>query len=274
VSIGFEIEMIESIGKDSIALHYQPLIRSNGNVAGMEALMRWHHHARGPMSPEAFIPIFERSGLMVQLSRWALEQACFDAVAWSNGLVVAANLSAVQFERDDLPRLVRSVLDRSRLAPDRLELEVTETTLQSAGDVANAMFQIREHGVHLVLAGFGVGASAPSFLDAFPFSKLKIASRLVSSLETSVSARSIIHMIVELGHARGLAVAAEGVETPGQLAFLRNEGCDWIQGFLIGRPAPISTMTHYTGTAIADLGPKLPQSEYRIVGDPQIRVDA
>lgn len=216
----------------------------------MEALMRWHHRERGPISPEAFIPIFEQSAAIVPLSRWALGQACLDAASWLRPLLVAVNLSAIQIDEEDVPALVSAELTRSGLAPQRLELEVMGAALATdARPIATTMTRLRTLGVGIVLTDFGVGDAGLSCLRSYPFSKLKIARGLVGSIETSASARSIIHMAVELGHSRELCVAAEGVETPAQRAFLEHEGCDWMQGFLIGRPAPIETLGELTGNA-------------------------
>ncbi len=244
--------MFATIGNDAIALHYQPLAGKDGDVAGMEALMRWHHQQRGPISPEAFIPIFEQSGLIVPLSRWALGQACHDAASWARPLQVAVNLSAIQFDKENLLDLVRAALGQSGLASERLELEVTDRSLVSSpARTAATMAELRREGVHIALAGFTGDRAALSRLKNFPFSKVKIARELVAQLDTAAPARSVVRMIIELAHSRGLAVAAEGVETPEQQSFLEAEGCDWLQGFLIGRPAPIEALSAMTGGSVA-----------------------
>jgi EAL domain-containing protein (putative c-di-GMP-specific phosphodiesterase class I) len=240
--------MPASLGGDALTLHYQPVADRGGVIVGMEALMRWHHHDRGPVSPEAFIPIFERSGLIVPVSRWALGLACRDGASWQRPLQIAVNLSAMQFGHDDLPALVETVLDQSGLAPERLELEVTEAALVSGGDgVARTMRRLRNAGVAIVLADFGTGRSGPAYLKDYPFSGVKIARGLTTQFEQSASARSIIHMVIELAHSLGLHVAADDVETPEQLGFLVTEGCDRVQGFLIGRPGPINLHAALTG---------------------------
>lgn len=242
--------MLSSIGDDSITLHYQPLADADGRVAGMEALMRWHHAARGPISPEAFIPIFEESGLILPISRWAMGCACADAAKWRRPLTVAVNLSRVQFDSEDLPELVRQSLSASGLAPQRLELEVTESILAHDSETVLAILrQLRGLGIKVALAGLGSESFLQSQVKEFPFSKLKIARGVVTSLETSESARSIAHMIIDLGHSLNLPVAAEGVETHDQLAFLEQQGCDWMQGFLIGRPQPAAELATLTGNS-------------------------
>jgi EAL domain-containing protein (putative c-di-GMP-specific phosphodiesterase class I) len=210
--------------------------------------MRRHHRDRGRMSPEAFIPIFERSGLIDPVSRWALEQACTEAAGWSKPLQVAVNISAIQFDRDDLPALVGGVLERTALDPARLELEVTERALVTDGAaVSRTMRRLRRLGVEIALAGFGTGRSDPSYLKDFPFSRVKVARALVAQIEASAPARSILGMVIALGHSLGLAVAADDVETEEQLAFLAGEGCDRVQGFLVGRPGPIELHAALTG---------------------------
>jgi EAL domain-containing protein (putative c-di-GMP-specific phosphodiesterase class I) len=250
-----------AFGADALELHYQPVADGAGRIVGLEALMRWHHRRRGSISPEAFIPIFERSGLIGPVSRWALARACGDAVAWPRPLQVAVNLSAMQFDSGDLPDIVGAVLGRSGLAPARLELEVTEAALaRDAGGVARTIRRLRALGVAVALADFGTGRSGPSYLKDFAFSRLKLARSLVAELEHSASARSIVHMLIALGHSLGLAVAADAVETPGQLAFLAAEGCDRVQGFLIGRPGPIHLHAALTGRNASSLPPPPPQA--------------
>ncbi len=244
--------MFATIGHDAITLHYQPIAGPGGVIVGMEALMRWHHQQRGPISPEAFIPIFEQSGMIVPLSRWALGRACEQAASWERPLQVAVNLSAIQFDRENLFELVRTALGQSRLVPERLELEVTAPALAVAPERTIAtMRDLRARRVEIALAGFTGDRASLALMKDFPFSKVKIARELVAQLETAASARSIVGMIVELAHARGLTVAAEGVETAAQKAILESEGCDWLQGYLIGRPAPIDELAGLTGGSIA-----------------------
>ncbi len=253
--------MFSTLAHDSIALHYQPLAECGGGVVGFEALMRWHHQRRGAISPEAFIPIFENSGLMLPLSRWALNQACLEAASWAEPLIVSANLSAVQFEQEDLPDLVREALERSGLSPERLELEVTGAAMQAdPGKSLRALQALRELGIGLALDDFGTERSTPEHARDFPFSKIKIDGSFVAGIESSASARAVIHMVIELGHSRHLTVAAKGVETHSQFGYLQDQGCDLIQGFLIGRPAPASEFGVLTG-ALAEDAPASSETE-------------
>lgn len=245
--------MFSTLSHDSITLQYQPLSDGPGNVVGFESLMRWHHQHRGAISPEAFIPIFEHCGLIVPLSQWALRQACLDAAKWKRPLRVSVNLSPVQFQTDDLGGFVEAVIDETGLAPDRLELEVTEAAL--TGDTPGAraaLARLSALGVRIAVDDAGGGVALSFLLQEYPVSSIKIARQIVASIEVSASARSIIHMIMLVGRSMHVPVAAKGVETGGQLAFLRQQGCDLMQGFLMGRPASIETLVALTGNAVGD----------------------
>jgi EAL domain-containing protein (putative c-di-GMP-specific phosphodiesterase class I) len=241
--------MFPTLADDAITLHYQPLARCTGGVAGFEALIRWHHRQRGPVSPEAFIPVSERSGLIAPLSRWALAAACRQAASWNANLVVAVNVSAAQFaEERDLPGLVAGLLAESGLEAERLELELTEAAVVADRSRAiSVMRGLRELGVGLALDDFGAHGPALGAIRDFPFSKIKIDGTVVAGIEHSASARSIIRMVIDLAHALGRDVAAEGVETMEQRAFLEAAGCDFAQGYCYGRPRPIETFGGLTG---------------------------
>lgn len=247
--------MISTMSDDSMTLHYQPLTDVQGKVVSFESLMRWHHQRRGPISPEAFIPIFENSRLIVPLSRWALRQACLDAVRWKRPLQVSVNLSPFQFIEDDLPELVATVLNETGLAPERLELEITETALAAdSARALTALSKLTAQGVRIALDDAG-SLFLPVLLQNYPFSKIKIARDVVSNIEASPSARSIVHMIMLVARSLHVVIAAKGVETGEQLAYLREQGCDLIQGYLVGRPAPIEAFAAVTGNTSADFAP-------------------
>lgn len=248
--------MISTLSDDSIMLHYQPLVDGRGKVVGFESLMRWHHQNRGMISPEAFIPIFENCGLIAPLSRWALRQACMDAVRWKRPLRVSVNVSPVQLFGDDLPSLVATVLDETGLSPERLELEVTEATLTAdPGGALVILWRLGGQGVRIALDDAGNGVTLPFLLQDYPFSTIKIDRSLVAQIETSASARSVVHFITLAGTTMHVPVAAKGVETTGQLAYLREQGCDVIQGYLVGRPAPIESFSLVTGNAPSEVPP-------------------
>lgn len=245
--------MITTEADDKIALHYQPILDFTGRVVGLEALMRWHHRRRGTISPEAFIPVFEQSGLILPLSRWALSEACAEAARWTTKLNVAVNLSPIQFQYDDIPALVRQALGQTGLAPERLELEITEAAINADPlGALSTLLQLEHMGVHLVLDDFGIGDSKPTLLNDYPFSKVKIDTSFIAKLEISASARRILKMIIEHAHSLDRIVVAEGVETDAQVALLADARCDLMQGFLSGRPAAIESFAALTGAS--DMG--------------------
>lgn len=246
--------MLSTSVDDSITLHYQPLVESDGDVVGFEALVRWHHQRRGSISPEAFIPVSENSGLILPLSRWAIKQACLAAASWRRPLQVSVNLSPLQLQQGDLPALVGSVLAETGLAPERLELEMTDVALiaDPAGTL-KTLLELAAQGVRIAFDDARGDAALPFYLRDYPFSRVKIACKLVASIETSASARSIIHMILLVGRSLNVPVAAKGVETGNQLTYLIDQGCDLLQGFLVGQPAPIASFAALTGNAAEEV---------------------
>ena len=248
--------MLPAGSDDSITLHYQPFTDTGGTVLGFEALMRWHHQQRGAISPEAFIPVFEHCGAILPLSRWALKQACLDAVCWRRPLKVSVNLSPVQFQQDDVPAIVEATLGETGIAPERLELEITEAAFAADAERAGPiLLKLAALGVRLTFDDVGAGVALPFHLQDYPFSKIKIARSVVEYAEVSASARSIIHMIVLVGRSMNVPVAAKGIETAGQLSILIKEGCEFIQGFFLSRPAAMSNFAGMTGNVPSDFSP-------------------
>jgi diguanylate cyclase len=235
-------ELREGIANEAMELHYQPLARAeDGEVCGFEALVRWRHPARGMVPPMDFIPIAEESGLILPLGEWVLRRACADAAAWDRPLRIAVNLSPVQLHQPDLPALVHSVLLETGLAPARLELEVTETALFK--DYQRALDNLRRLkalGVRIAMDDFGTGYSSLSTLQSFPFDKIKIDKSFVENIHRHERATAIVRAVLSLGRSLDIPVTAEGVETAEQLAFLRSEACAEVQGYAIGRPAPLN----------------------------------
>jgi EAL domain-containing protein (putative c-di-GMP-specific phosphodiesterase class I) len=241
-------DLQSALATGQIVLHYQPLARISGEIVGFEALARWRHPSRGAISPETFIPIAEESGLIIALGENVLRDACREAVSWQWPLQIAINLSPVQFQHGDLPGLVHSILLQTGLAPSRLELEITEGVLIE--DFARAMSVLRRLkslGVRVVMDDFGAGYSSLRYLQSFPFDKIKIDRAFVSNVDTNPHSAAIVRTVVALGRALDLRVAAEGVETEDQRAFLAREGCEEIQGYLIGRPAMVEDYGELTG---------------------------
>ncbi len=220
-----------------LTIEFQPLFDRDCTIASFEALVRWVHPVLGQMSPAQFIPLAEECGLIVSLGEWVLRSACAAAASWDSACRIAVNLSPAQFVRGDLPQTVRSVLEETGLAPGRLELEVTEGVMIESTEAAfNMLSQLRSFGVRLVLDDFGTGYSSLSYLHRFPFDKLKIDRSFVQALETDANARAIVSAIISMSRSLNLAVTAEGVETAEQLAYLCAQGCDELQGYLLGRP--------------------------------------
>jgi diguanylate cyclase (GGDEF)-like protein/PAS domain S-box-containing protein len=241
-------ELRNAIARDEFELHYQPQARIGGEIFGFEALVRWTHPTRGLVSPGRFIPIAEESGLIGPLSEWILLAACREAASWPRPLQIAVNISANQFRHGDLAGLVHSVLLQTGLSPQRLELEITEGVL--VDDIARALSvlrRIKALGVRIAMDDFGTGYSSLSYLQAFPFDKMKIDQSFVSGIENGPQSTAIIRAVIGLARGLDLPVLAEGVETPQQLAYLAREGCDEVQGFLLGRPLPIASYAAIVG---------------------------
>ena len=228
--------------RGEFVLHYQPQYRlDTASVSGMEALLRWNHPVEGLIEPGLFIPLLEEHGRMVETGRWVLKTACAQNAAWqARGLPkarVAVNLSAQQFYRGDIVRAVREALDESGLAPEWLELELTESlTLDDTETTLKIMHELKAMGVKLSLDDFGTGWSSLAYLKRFPLDRIKIDRSFVRDITTDDSTAAIVKNILDLARLLNLDCVAEGVETRDQLRFLRDSQCPEIQGFLFSRP--------------------------------------
>ena len=233
-----ERELRHAVERRELEVHYQPVFSGETvQIAGVEALVRWRHPTRGMVSPAEFIPVAEESGLIRELGSWVLETACRDALSWPDHLRVAVNVSPAQFTQEDFAQRVFGILERTGLASDRLELEVTESLL--IGDIPKVLptlVALRERGIHLSLDDFGTGYSSLNYLHRFPFEKIKIDRSFISRLGEAEDARKIIGAIIALARGLNMTVTAEGVELQSQLEILRQLDCDLVQGFLLGRP--------------------------------------
>jgi diguanylate cyclase (GGDEF)-like protein/PAS domain S-box-containing protein len=234
-----------AIKNGELSLHYQPQAMSRHTVAsseviGFEALARWLHPVRGFVSPGDFIPLAEESGLIVEMGEWILREACREAASWPLPLQIAVNLSPAQFMHGDLVGLVHSILLETGLAPGRLELEITEGVLIEDFDRGLALLRrLKALGVRISMDDFGSGYSSLSYLQAFPFDKIKIDRAFVINLGRNPQSAAIVRAVIGLGHGLEMSIVAEGVETQEQLSFLADEGCDAVQGYFIGKPLPI-----------------------------------
>jgi diguanylate cyclase (GGDEF)-like protein/PAS domain S-box-containing protein len=236
-----------AIRNGELSLYYQPQAKtaptiSDVAVTGFEALARWHHPTRGFVPPGDFIPLAEQSGLIVEMGEWILREACREAAGWAKPLQIAVNLSPAQFLHGDLVGFVHSILLETGLSPDRLELEVTEGVLIEDFDRGLSLLRrLKGLGVRVSMDDFGSGYSSLTYLQAFPFDKIKIDRTFVMNLGRNPQSAAIIRAVIGLGSALQVSIIAEGVETADQLQFLADEGCDGIQGYYLGRPAPIAS---------------------------------
>ena len=227
--------------RGEFVLHYQPQIQlDNSNIIGLEALLRWNHPTEGMVQPGLFIPLLEEHGRMVEVGRWVLRTACAQNAAWqAQGLPkvrMAVNLSAQQFYRGDIVRTVRDALTESGLAPEWLELELTESlTLDDTDLTLRVMDELKAMGVRLSLDDFGTGWSSLAYLKRFPLDRIKIDRSFVRDIVNDQSTAAIVHSILDLARQLQLDCVAEGVETTAQLEHLRGERCPGIQGFLFSK---------------------------------------
>ena len=225
-----EVDLRRALAMRQFQLHYQPLVELSSNrIRGFEALLRWHHPVRGPVSPAEFIPLAEDLALMTPIGEWVLRTACRQAVSWASPATVAVNISPNQFADGRLIATVTSALAQSGLPADRLELEITEGILLEDTEAVSATLRdIRTLGVRVSMDDFGTGYSSLSYLRKFPFDKIKIDQSFVRGMESSPDSAAIVRAIVRLGATLGMATIAEGVETAEQLALVRAEGCDQV----------------------------------------------
>jgi EAL domain-containing protein (putative c-di-GMP-specific phosphodiesterase class I) len=239
-------DLSNAIRNGELSLHYQPQARTGGrfvddDVTGFEALARWFHPTRGFVPPGDFIPLAEESGLIVAMGEWILREACREAASWPTPKQIAVNLSPAQFIHGDLVSLVHSILLETGLHPSRLELEITEGVLIEDFERSLALLRrLKALGVRISMDDFGSGYSSLSYFQAFPFDKIKIDREFVMHLGRNPQSAAIVRAVIGLGHGLGVSIVAEGVETQEQLDFLADEGCDAVQGYFIGRPAPIA----------------------------------
>ncbi len=239
-----EDEMRQAILNQQFTLFYQPKISLTTNkITGMEALVRWVHPEKGLIPPDKFIPLAEETGLMIPLGEWILETACRETADWSkrfdDSLVVAINLSAKQFQSAGLLELIEKILNKYQLRAKNIELEITEScVMEDVKGALKTMKAFRKHGLKLAIDDFGTGYSSLSYLKNFPISTLKIDRSFVMELTSDSDDAAIVEVIILLARKLGLDVVAEGVETEAQLEFLREQCCQYVQGYFLSRPLP------------------------------------
>ena len=233
-----ELDLRKALAMREFELVYQPQLNlGSERLVGCEALIRWHHPTRGTVSPADFVPLAEEIGLIVTIGEWVIRTACLEAVCWPSDLSVAVNLSPAQFKSKKLVDTVASALATSGLAPQRLELEITEGVLLQENEANLAtLHALRDLGLRISLDDFGTGYSSLSYLRAFPFDKIKIDRSFVSGKAAEGDSMAIIRAIASLGASFGMTTVAEGVETAEQMRRIREEGCTDVQGYFVSRP--------------------------------------
>lgn len=240
-----------ALKRDQLRLHYQPQVSlQDGRIIGAEALLRWQHPELGMISPAEFIPIAEASGQILQIGEWVLRTAAHQMKSWMDGgiepMVIAVNLSAVQFRQVHLPELVTRILEEVQLPPQYLELELTEGVAMDdpLGAIA-VMNDLHECGVRMSIDDFGTGYSSLSYLKKFKVYKLKIDQSFVRDISEDPEDKAIVAAIIGMASSLGMRTIAEGVETAGQLSFLRNQGCNEVQGYYFSKPLPADQFEAY-----------------------------
>jgi EAL domain-containing protein (putative c-di-GMP-specific phosphodiesterase class I) len=237
-----EASLRRALERHEFELHYQPKINlKSGQIAGVEALIRWRHPERGLIPPAEFIPIAETCGLIVPIGRWVLREACMQAREWQRAglpqIRVAVNISAVEFRHENFLAQLRTILNETGLEPRHLELELTESVLmQRVESTAFVLEELSAMGVHLAVDDFGTGYSSLSYLSQFPVNTLKIDKSFVQRITSERDDAPIISAVINMGRSLKKRVIAEGVETGEQLAFLQRRGCDEGQGYYFSYP--------------------------------------
>ncbi|MFL6764014.1 MAG: putative bifunctional diguanylate cyclase/phosphodiesterase [Sphingomicrobium sp.] len=249
-----ENDLRQAIERGELAVHYQPIVRTAGEeISGFEALVRWQHPVRGPISPAKFIPLAEEAGLIGKIGEWVLRTALDEAARWPDNVRVAVNLSPLQFNDPHVVEMVRKHLAETGVRADRLELEITEGVFLAEGDSTDDTFaQLKHLGVRLALDDFGTGYSSLGYLKKAPFDKIKIDQSFVRGAAASIAVNrnaAIIRAIVTLAETLGMDTCAEGVETHDDLQLIRELGVSMVQGYIFGQPEPAEAAREIANSA-------------------------
>jgi len=237
-----EQDLRKALNAGEFELHYQPVVNlANNEISGFEALIRWNHPEKGTISPATFIPLAEEIGFIIPIGEWVIRQACATAAQWPDNLHVAVNISAVQFRNAGLVQTIVSALATSGLQPTRLEIEITETVLlQNKESTLGILHQLRALGIRIAMDDFGTGYSSLTYLQCFPFDKIKIDRSFVKDIAENSGSLNIVRAVAAMARGMGMTATAEGVETSEQLDMITSEGCTEMQGFLFSKPLPAS----------------------------------
>jgi diguanylate cyclase (GGDEF)-like protein len=239
-----ESDLRDAIARQQFELHYQPVVDvKTRRLCGVEALIRWRHPTRGLISPDQFIPLAEATGLIVPLGEWILQRACADAASWPAHVKIAVNISAVQFKKGNLFDVILCTLVETGLAPERLELEITETSLLENQEAHLATIrQLKNLGITMALDDFGSGYSSVTYLTSFPFDKIKIDKAFTQGVLARRDCAAVVSAVLALAQGLGTITTVEGVETEQQFEYMRLAGVNLAQGYLFGRPVPLSQL--------------------------------
>lgn len=256
-ALQLENALRHALERDQLQLHYQPQVSlQDGSIIGAEALLRWHHPELGIIPPAEFIPIAENSGQILRIGEWVLRTATHQMKSWmDNGLepmIIAVNLSVVQFRHPNLPELITQILDEVQLPPQYLELELTEgVSMDDPLGAIAVMDRLHDRGIRMSIDDFGTGYSSLSYLKRFRVYKLKIDQSFVRDITDDPEDKAIVSAIISLASSLGLKTIAEGVETSGQLAFLREQGCNEVQGYFVSKPLPANQLEAFVRAELA-----------------------
>jgi diguanylate cyclase (GGDEF)-like protein/PAS domain S-box-containing protein len=247
--LALENSLRKALGKQEFELHYQPQVSlTSGEIVGMEALLRWHSEEHGMVSPAVFIPIAEETGLILSIGEWVLWEACRQTKAWIEAgyapIRMSVNLSARQFQHHNLVGMVDRILAETQLAPELLDLELTESTIMKDADkVIEILNEIKLRGIHISIDDFGTGYSSLGYLKRFPIDRLKIDRMFIDSVIKDENDAAIVSATIAMAKSLRMRSVAEGVETVEQLSFLQSLGCNEMQGFLFSKPLPVTDAT-------------------------------
>jgi diguanylate cyclase (GGDEF)-like protein len=235
-----ERDLRKALPAGEFELYYQPVVNlASSEISGFEALIRWNHPEKGLVAPAAFIPLAEEIGFIVPIGEWVIRQACATAAQWPGDLHVAVNISAVQFRNPGLMQVIVGALAASGLQPTRLEIEITETVLlQNRETTLAVLHQLRALGIRIAMDDFGTGYSSLTYLQCFPFDKIKIDRSFVKDITENTGSLNIVRAVAALANGMGMTATAEGVETREQLDKITSEGCTEMQGYLFSKPLP------------------------------------
>jgi diguanylate cyclase (GGDEF)-like protein len=255
-----EMDLREALANDEFFLAYQPTIDlSDMRPTGVEALIRWRHPERGILQPDAFIPLLEETGLIAEVGKWVLDQACAQGAAWRAAgypIAMAVNVSARQLDSDQITDDIEAALTLSGLEAEALTIEVTETTLmRNAEETARRLVTIKELGVRIAIDDFGTGYSSLAHLQRFPVDALKIDRSFIAGLKSNREGETLVHSLVQLGKALSIETFAEGIEQHDELSLLRDEACDSGQGFLFARPLDVAATEAFLRSSAEETAP-------------------